>query len=319
MHRPFAIVRLPRRADDPYIQRMNNLASLSVSESIPLRGTTLAMRVTGRGTEPVILVHANVTDWRSWLPLVPHLEPDFRVVNYARRYHVPNAALGPDEHESLAEQAEDLAALIERLALGPAHLVGNSSGAFIALLVAQKRPHLVRTLVLEEAPVISLFFEQMPPSPGKLLASFVRAPVATFAIAKFGATAMGPAVAAFARGDDDEGLARFRRGVFGDAALDDTQLARMRENLAPHKALMLGSGLPPFTAVDAAGVSTPTLVVSSANGTRFQRKINERLARALGNARHVLVKDAAHFIHEDNPEAVARLVRELAQKSAPPA
>lgn len=293
-------------------QRMNNLASLPISESIQLRGTTLALRVTGRGTEPVILVHANVTDWRSWLPLVPHLEPDFRVVNYSRRYHVPNAPLGPDDRESLADQAEDLAALIERLALGPAHLVGNSSGAFIALLVAQKHPHLVRSLVLEEAPVISLFFEAMPPPPAKLLASFVTAPIATFAIAKFGATAMGPAVAAFTRGDDEQGLALFRRGVFGDAALDDAQLERMRENLAPHKALMLGSGLPPFRAADAAGVRTPTLVVSSANGTRFQRKISERLARVLANARHVVVDDAAHFVHEGNPERVASLVRELA-------
>lgn len=277
------------------------------------------MRITGRGTAPVVLVHANVTDWRTWLPLVPLLEPDFRVVNYARRYHWPNAPMGAGDTESLTEQAEDLAALVERLGLGPVHLVGNSSGALIALLVARKSPHLVRSLVLEEAPVISLFFKTMPPSPGALLASLVTAPVATFAIAKFGATVMGPAVDAFERGDDERALEIFRRGVFGDAPLDDAQRSRMRENLAPHRALLLGSGLPPFSAGDASGMATPTLVVSSARGRRFQRKIDQRLARVLANARQVVVEDAGHFIHEDNPEAVARLLREVAGQRALPA
>lgn len=291
---------------------MNAPVSSPALQTIQLRGTPLAVRVTGRGTAPVVLLHANLTDWRSWLPLVPHLESDFRVVNYARRYHVPNAPIGPEDHESLVEQAEDLAALIEHLSLGPVHLVGNSSGALIALLVARRRPHLVSSLVLEEPPAISLFFPKQPPSPGALLASLLTAPLSTVAIAKFGATVIGPATQAFANGDDERALEIFRAGVFGSAPLSNAQLSRMRENLEPHKALLLGAGLPTFSIADAAAIRMPTLVVSSARGTLFQRKINQRLARTLSNARHVVVDDAAHFIHEDNPEAVARLVRDIA-------
>jgi pimeloyl-ACP methyl ester carboxylesterase len=42
------------------------------------------------------------------------------------------------------------------LNLGPAHVIGHSYGAFIALYLAFEHPELVRTLVLGEPPVISL-------------------------------------------------------------------------------------------------------------------------------------------------------------------
>jgi len=46
--------------------------------------------------------------------------------------------------------------IIKRLNLGPAHIIGHSYGAFIALYLAFEHPDLVKTLVLGEPPVLSL-------------------------------------------------------------------------------------------------------------------------------------------------------------------
>merc|ERR1712150_104437 len=52
-------------------------------------------------------------------------------------------------HATEAElQANDLQLLLERLGLGPAVLVGNSSGGRLSLLVARRHPSSVRALVL---------------------------------------------------------------------------------------------------------------------------------------------------------------------------
>lgn len=56
----------------------------------------------------------------------------------------------PDRYD-LARQAADLAAVIERLDLGPAAVIGYSYGARIALQLTVDRPALVTGLVLESA------------------------------------------------------------------------------------------------------------------------------------------------------------------------
>ena len=50
--------------------------------------------------------------------------------------------------------ADDLAALIRKLKLAPAHIVGVSYGAYVALFLAARHPELVRSLVLSEPPVL---------------------------------------------------------------------------------------------------------------------------------------------------------------------
>jgi pimeloyl-ACP methyl ester carboxylesterase len=63
---------------------------------------------------------------------------------------------------------DDLAAFLRAIDAVPAHLVGNSWGAFIALLTAIRHPDLVRTLVLEEAPVMPLFVSAPPRPPERV-------------------------------------------------------------------------------------------------------------------------------------------------------
>ena len=61
----------------------------------------------------------------------------------------------------LSDHVADLRALITQLKATPAHLVGNSYGAYVALALAMDHPELVRGLALAEPPVWPL----LPPKP----------------------------------------------------------------------------------------------------------------------------------------------------------
>jgi len=64
---------------------------------------------------------------------------------------------------------EDLLAFLHALDADPAHLVGNSLGAFICLKAAVSEPLAVRSLVLEEPPLVSLITDT-PPGLGRISA-----------------------------------------------------------------------------------------------------------------------------------------------------
>jgi pimeloyl-ACP methyl ester carboxylesterase len=280
-------------------------------QQIDIDGLSFAYRESGRG-DPLVLVHANLSDMRSWESLEPLLAEHFRVISYSRRFAHPNRPAGDSDDDPLSQHVEDLISLIQTLRLGKVHLVGNSSGAFVCLLAAQQRPDLVHTLTLEEPPVVSMFLQALPPKPGELFKLLFSSPGALIALLKFGATAIGPATEAFKDGDDVAALDLFARGVLGTAAFAKITPARKRQmtdNVKAHRAALLGAGLPVFTAADAAAVTTPTQLLRGAETPGFQRRINERLARLISGAKDICVPNASHLVHEDNPHAVADAIR----------
>ena len=108
--------------------------------------------------QPVVLIHGTLNDFRIWQQFqIDSFAQKFHVVSYSRRYAYPNQWPGDGEDNNLTNNVTDLAELIiKRLNLGPAHLIGHSYGALIALYMAYQHPELLRTLVLGEPPVMSL-------------------------------------------------------------------------------------------------------------------------------------------------------------------
>jgi pimeloyl-ACP methyl ester carboxylesterase len=96
--------------------------------------------------EALVLLHPGGADARALAPNLDALAAHFHVYTPERRGHgrTPDVD-GPITYELLAR---DTIAFLERVVGGPAHLVGNSGGAIVALLVAVRRPDLVRRLVL---------------------------------------------------------------------------------------------------------------------------------------------------------------------------
>jgi pimeloyl-ACP methyl ester carboxylesterase len=280
-------------------------------QEIDIGGVSFAYRESGRG-DPMVLVHANISDLRSWAPLEPLVAEHFRVINYSRRFAHPNRPADDGVGDALAPHVKDLVALIEKLRLGKVHLVGNSSGAFVCLLAAQQRPDLVRTLTLEEPPVVSMFLQALPPKPGELFKLLFSSPGALVALLKFGAGAIDPATKAFQEGNDGAAINFFARGVLGDTAYAKVSSARkqqMMDNAKAHRASLLGAGLPVFTAADATAIESPTQLLRGSDTPGFQRRINQRLAALIPGAKDVCVPNASHLVHEDNPQAVAEAVR----------
>lgn len=101
--------------------------------------------VRGAG-EPLVLLHGGLDTNASWGAQIDSLAKHFRVIAPERRGHghTPDVE-GPI---SYAVMADDTAAFIDSVVGAPAHLVGWSDGAVVALLVALRRPDLVRKLVL---------------------------------------------------------------------------------------------------------------------------------------------------------------------------
>lgn len=282
-------------------------------DSININGASLAYSVEGEG-EPIVLVHSNISDIRTWDALKPLLVGGGKkVITYARRFHYPNAPIPDNMDDPWSEQVEDLAKLIEALGDGKAHVVGNSSAAFCGLLLAKKYPHLVKSLVIEEPPVISLFFPSLPPTFPNLIKNLLTHPTSTVSILKFGIKYLEPALAAFRKNDDKTGLQSFAKGVYGRAfsKLTDAQLERMELNLKPHKAALLGSGLPVFTPEDAKNIKCPTLILTSEMAPGFHVNINKRLKSLIPNSTLRTIPQAGHFMHEDNPIETANQILEF--------
>jgi pimeloyl-ACP methyl ester carboxylesterase len=113
----------------------------------------LHYEVSGRG-DPLVLVHGGWSDHDNWQPVAPGLGRSFHVVAYDRRGH--GRSERPFDQGTRRDQEDDLAALIEALDQAPAHVVGTSFGASIAIGLATRRPELVRSVIAHEPPLISV-------------------------------------------------------------------------------------------------------------------------------------------------------------------
>jgi 3-oxoadipate enol-lactonase len=99
-----------------------------------------------RGGPTVVLVSSLGTTHRMWDPQVPSLASGRRVVRYDTRGHGRSPV--PPGPYTIDQLADDLVALLDRLDVQRAHLVGLSLGAMTAMSVAAERPDRVTSLAL---------------------------------------------------------------------------------------------------------------------------------------------------------------------------
>jgi pimeloyl-ACP methyl ester carboxylesterase len=118
-------------------------------KSVRVNGVELHYLDQGKGV-PVVLVHGGLEDYRAWQPQMETFSQRYRTIAYSRRHNYPNPRMAPGIDYSVIVDADDLAALIRKLTLAPAHVVGVSYGAYTALFLAVRHPALVRSLVLSE-------------------------------------------------------------------------------------------------------------------------------------------------------------------------
>jgi pimeloyl-ACP methyl ester carboxylesterase len=112
---------------------------------VEVNGVRTWYELRGAG-EPVVLLHGGFSDSRDFAGNLDSLAERFRLFLPERRGHghTPDVE-GPITHELMAE---DTIAFLDAVVAGPAHVVGYSDGANVALLVAAQRPDLIDRLVL---------------------------------------------------------------------------------------------------------------------------------------------------------------------------
>ncbi len=113
-------------------------------------GPTLRYREWGRPDGAVVLLlHGTTSDGTTWSHVAPALGEHFRVIALDLRGRADSE--WTDEY-SMAGFADDVVGFMDALGVLGAILVGHSSGALVAFLVAAEHPDRLRMLVLEEMP-----------------------------------------------------------------------------------------------------------------------------------------------------------------------
>ncbi|MEU6564387.1 alpha/beta fold hydrolase [Nocardia nova] len=97
------------------------------------------------GADAVVLIHGLGSSTISWDPVMPALR-DRYVVRVDLLGHGRSAK--PDTGYSMAEQAARVGAVLDRLGVRRAVVVGHSTGGYVATSLAEQRHDLVRALAL---------------------------------------------------------------------------------------------------------------------------------------------------------------------------
>ncbi|WP_344173988.1 alpha/beta fold hydrolase [Pilimelia columellifera] len=95
----------------------------------------------------MVLLHGLGEDERGWGPVLPALAARHRV--YALDFRGHGRSAHPGEY-SFELMRDDVIAFLETIDVTRCVLVGHSMGGTVAILLAQKAPHLLTHLVLED-------------------------------------------------------------------------------------------------------------------------------------------------------------------------
>ncbi|MFZ0699642.1 MAG: alpha/beta hydrolase [Thermoplasmata archaeon] len=273
--------------------------------SVHANGVELHYAAQGTEGDPVVLVHGSWVDLRSWRAVVPGLAGSMQVLVYDRRGH-GRSTFAPRAH-ALESDAADLGALLGATDHYPAHLVGHSYGAMVALRLAVERPELVRSLSLHEPPYIGLLDDDPATAPeAERLRTELRREQERV------------------RHGDPEGAARELFGLFaGDATAWERFRPETRAELLRYAPRWLEEFSDPATERPPAEpglreLLIPILLTEGTVSPAFLHRMNLALERALSNPTVRRLRDAGHDPQITHPDLyVATLLSFLVERNVP--
>lgn len=126
---------------------------------IEANGVKLYFEETGSGQETIVFSHGLLWSHKMFADQVDFLSKRYRVIAYDHRGQGQSESKGPFDMDTVAE---DAAALIENLNVGPVHFVGLSMGGFVGMRLAARRPDLIKSLALLETSANAEPVENLP-------------------------------------------------------------------------------------------------------------------------------------------------------------
>jgi pimeloyl-ACP methyl ester carboxylesterase len=261
----------------------------AATQQTEVNGVQLEVRVRGWGAEPIVFVHGSMGDECAAVVNEPALTSSYRVIDYHRRGYGRSEA--PDGPVSIAQQAEDLRAVMNRVGVERAHLVGQSYGGAILLQMVLDYPDAVQSLALLEPPLPSVLFNWPP----------------------FGEVMGGKIIPLYESGDKAGAVDAFAQEVVGAnyrARFDQTLPPGYFERWVAAADTLFQSDNPTlqtwqFTQEDAARITQPVLNVVGAETTPYFREVYETIQAWLPQAENFVLPNATHAMLQTNPKGIA--------------
>lgn len=264
--------------------------------SIALNGANIHYELRGSGP-PLLLISGATGDAGQFERVADLLADEFTVVSYDRRGNSRSPRPEGWDTTSPDEQADDAAALLAALALGPAAVFGNSFGAIVALNLVIRHTDVVRGAILHEPPLISV------------LESPEETQAAVEAVVSEGMASGGPPAA----------VESFIRFAAGDANWESMQ-PDLRDRLRGNGETLFGVEMGTFEAYrpdDAtlAAVSVPVQVLVSEESAPFFAEAAVWLAARLGV--EIVRTPGTHTPQFDHPEELVNTIRPFLRELNP--
>lgn len=119
-------------------------------KTVEVSGYPMSYIEAGSGVA-VVMLHGAWVDHRFLAPQVAEFSKTHRAIAVSLRHYYPEPWDGKEGAFSVSQHANDVAAMLRQLNLGKVHLLGHSRGGAVAVNVARQAPELIRTLILEDA------------------------------------------------------------------------------------------------------------------------------------------------------------------------
>ncbi len=272
--------------------------------------------VTDKSKELVLCVHGMSGAATNWTDFMAELAPDFACA----AVDLPGSGFSPPPAAkrgySIRALAGTVVRLIEALGAGPVHLVGNSMGGAVSIRVAASRPDLLRTLTLVSPVLPDLLIRpelmRFPlagvPGVGEWMMRRTQLIPAENRVAGVLATCYHDPAAMHPDRFWHDVAELKRRDELGYSATTLSRAARaiVAENLRPRRYSLWRA---------AERITVPALVTFGSN----DRLVNPRLAaparRAFRDATVMVLPQTGHVAQMERPQLVARLFREMVDRT----
>ena len=256
-------------------------------KTVKVNGYDMSYVERGSGA-PVIFVHGSLSDYRTWLPILDDFSESNRAISVSLRHYYPEKWDGKEGEISIQQHADDVAAFIEKLNIGPAFLIGHSRGASVAMLMASQHPQLAQGLILAD------------PSP---LASMVPDDADLQAAEKIRQELIADIMKHYREGDTESGLRVFVNYVAGSDVWDKTpdEIRNVLRDNSWTLTSMQQDMETQFNCANASSISAPVLLVTGDRSASRYSSMHSGLESCLSEVSKVTIADAGHMMFQSNP------------------
>lgn len=241
----------------------------------------------------VVLIHGIPEFWYSWRHQIEALSANYQVVAIDQRGFNESGKPQTKDGYRVERLVEDVAALIKHIGREQAVIIGHDAGAWTAWHFAAQHPELTSRLVILSVPHPNAMREELAEHSAQHEASeYARKMQVEGARPMFRPWQIGllmemPALPLYWNAD---------RGTDADAITSFYQLNYPREPYALDEALPI--------------IEAPTLVIHGKRDRFLLASGHEHNARWLKHEPKTVMLDADHFVHQEKPDEVNKIILE---------